>query len=215
MIRLLLLTVILGTFSLPSVASDFFYRLGFNWRPSVVMFDFQDPDTGRMDITSLSPVKNEEVLPVDSTSEFQPISGAISYKHSESGRTLFTFGYYEFDVRGDRLSVIQDVEVLQLGALYQHRLPLFGSMGLWVGGGLTLSDISYTERFVETNDGSFSSSLEERESTEAGLRIEVETDAYRPFRYTGVSLFGTYDYGFGDDEVSFISAGVSLKYGIF
>ena len=196
-------------------ATDFFYRLGFSWRPAIMLMDFDDPDTGSTEPNVLTSSNDEAVQPVSSTSEFQPANGVISYKIDDRNRALFNFGYYSFAVRGDSLSVFQDVEILQLGFSYQHRFSITDSFALWLGGGLMGMNSTFEERYVPNTARTYSTRLEDRETSEAGIRLEVETDSYRPFRYTGVSLFSAIDYSLGDDGLSLFSAGLSLKYGIF
>ena len=207
---------LLAIFTSSANATDFFYRLGFNWRPSFTLYDI-DP--------------SDDYADIDNPSGFVGANGAISYKLGESDRIYFTFLFDTLELEGSyqdndqcrntKCDYYEEIDMTQFGLTYQHHFVITQNFGLWLGGGLTMTNLSYQSRYASTLVDGIDRSLSPRPGIETedtslpGIRLEVESGTYEPFRYTGVSLYSTYDQVLGDEGFGAISAGLNVKYGIF
>lgn len=167
------------------------HKVGFT--PKFCLFSIDDPNGDTQMYSGLQAASLSYIVDIDRRSRLY------------SDATMI-----DFDIPASSSEVANTVKGYAITTAYQRILRLTRDIQFYAGLGLTMSQLDFTDRYIETESGYLAESYEDRSETSFAvyLNISTEWEIKENFDF-GVNIGYQQDLG---DSVSGLCAGLSLFY---
>ena len=128
-------------------------------------------------------------LDTEVLSTVNPLSGILIINSGRSSRYWIQGQYHSLDFKGTETELGQSVSGFEVALIYQSKFRLSRHFKPWLGVGLSVSALEFTDRFITDNQGFLAQRFDDKKET--GLAVDfnftTETDWFKDYD-TGFSF---------------------------